>query len=240
MTESKESPQDGKHHIRLFPAWITKMLGSLTALFALVLIGVVGVGVWFGAKIVQRQDKADKQIEIVTTNLQVLHEQVIIRDIVGERLPKLNPETQARLAFEIYDGARNIGAPSWLILALIEKESNWELNIVSPAGAMGLFQLMPGTAMAYARIAGVTVTSPEQIKEPIFNARTGIRVLKDNYQGAIVSGKSPEGDFTRALWFYNGKGEAYARLVMEKAAYYQKRLQSPIQGKIKVVNSTES
>jgi soluble lytic murein transglycosylase-like protein len=133
---------------------------------------------------------------------------------------------------EFYDGARRSGIKAWALLAVADKESTWDVHAVSPAGAMGIMQLMPGTAIAYARSEGLPITSKEQIFEPVFNVRNGIRVLVDNYRGAVLTGKSPEGDTTRALWSYNGGGEAYARQVMEKAAFYQKRLEAPLQGKI--------
>ena len=95
-------------------------------------------------------------------------------------------------------------------------------------------QLMPGTALAYARINGVSITEMAQIKDPLFNIRTGVQVLLDNYRGAVLAGKSYPGDYTRALWFYNGKGESYARLVMERVVPYRRRLESPLKGKVAV------
>ena len=39
---------------------------------------------------------------------------------------------------------------------MIETESSWDINAISPAGARGLGQFMPGTAAEY----GVDVTDP--------------------------------------------------------------------------------
>ena len=55
---------------------------------------------------------------------------------------------------------------------------------------------------------------------------------------AVVFLSNTEGDFTKALYHYNGGGESYARLVMEKASPFQKRLAAPLQGRIKLPEDT--
>jgi hypothetical protein len=52
--------------------------------------------------------------------------------------------------------AKRFGIPERLFLELIQKESGWRVNATSPAGAIGLGQLMPGTA----RSLGVNPWNP--------------------------------------------------------------------------------
>jgi len=68
--------------------------------------------------------------------------------------------------------AAKFGVPKDLFTRLIQAESNWNPKAVSPAGAIGLAQLMPGTA---ARL-GVDPTDPQA------NLEGGALYLKQQYQ----------------------------------------------------------
>ncbi|MFO0722841.1 MAG: lytic transglycosylase domain-containing protein [Myxococcota bacterium] len=52
----------------------------------------------------------------------------------------------ARFAAWVEEAARVSGVPSRLLAAVVSVESAWEAGAMSTAGAMGLMQLMPGTA----------------------------------------------------------------------------------------------
>ena len=73
-----------------------------------------------------------------------------------------------------------------LIEALVWQESRWRANAVSPAGARGLAQLMPGTA----RYLGV---DPD---DPFANLEGGARYLREQLDRF-------DGDLERALAAYN-------------------------------------
>ena len=90
--------------------------------------------------------------------------------------------------------ARRHGVPEDLFLRLVQQESGWNVAAVSTKGAMGLAQLMPGTA----RLLGVDP------RDPIQNLEGGARYLKAQY--------NKFGNWPHALAAYNagpGAGEKY-------------------------------
>ena len=80
----------------------------------------------------------------------------------------------------IEEAARVYAIPAALIMAVIEVESAWRPSVVSHAGAVGLMQLMPGTA----RALGVKdVFNP---RENILGGTRYLRLLANKYAGDIV------------------------------------------------------
>ena len=67
--------------------------------------------------------------------------------------------------------AQQYGIPEDLFLRLVQQESGWNAGAVSPKGAQGLAQLMPGTAA----LLGVDATDPAQ------NLDGGARYLRMQY-----------------------------------------------------------
>lgn len=61
--------------------------------------------------------------------------------------------------------------PAW-VLALIEVESRFDVKAISPKGAIGLMQLMPGTAKQYG------LSRADDLLRPEVNVSIGVRHLK--------------------------------------------------------------
>jgi soluble lytic murein transglycosylase-like protein len=90
-------------------------------------------------------------------------------------------------AAEIDAAAARNGVDPALLRGLIRQESNFDPNATSPAGAMGLCQLMPATA------AGLGVTNP---RDPVQNIEGGAKYLKQQLDRF-------GGDVSKALAAYN-------------------------------------
>ncbi|MOA46873.1 Soluble lytic murein transglycosylase precursor [compost metagenome] len=79
--------------------------------------------------------------------------------------------------------------PLEVILAIMMQESGGDPNAKSPAGAMGLMQLMPGTA------AGLGVKNPLDPKE---NLEGGVKYLAEMFNNPRSGG-----DWGKAFAMYN-------------------------------------
>lgn len=79
----------------------------------------------------------------------------------------------------IEKAAKESKVPPLFLLALSREESTFDPEIVSWAGATGLAQLMPGTAMVAHQSLGLGRLDLERLTEPELNLRLGARVLRD-------------------------------------------------------------
>lgn len=80
----------------------------------------------------------------------------------------------------ISEGARRSGLDPYLVAAVINVESGFDANDISEAGAVGLMQVMPSTALEVARenrIRSADIT--DRLKEPDTNIRIGTLHLAD-------------------------------------------------------------
>ena len=117
----------------------------------------------------------------------VIREMPSISALPGYRaLPDLRIEpSYSRAESRAYDpiiaeAARRYGVEQALVKAVIKAESGFQPNAVSPKGARGLMQLMPGTALMH----GV-----RNIHAPQDNIDGGVqhlRMLLDRYQNNVV------------------------------------------------------
>jgi soluble lytic murein transglycosylase len=87
---------------------------------------------------------------------------------------------------------RGAGPEPELVLAVVRQESGFAPEVVSPAGAMGLMQLMPGTAAELARQLKIKKFDKKRLtKDPNFNltlGRTYLGQLVEKFDGSYVLG----------------------------------------------------
>lgn len=101
-----------------------------------------------------------------------------------EALPQLQPQKDI-----FASAAERNGLPVALVKSVVKAESNFNPSAVSPKGAIGLMQLMPGTA----RELGADPKIPEQ------NVDAGTKYLRD----LLIKYEGHEDQVARAVAAYN-------------------------------------
>ena len=76
-----------------------------------------------------------------------------------------------------------------VVYSIARQESEFGHDVVSRAGARGLMQVMPATAKATARAAGMTFDAQRLLSDPAYNARIGeahLGELIDRFRGSYI------------------------------------------------------
>lgn len=111
-----------------------------------------------------------------------------------------------------------------LVLAVMHVESRYYNFAVSPVGAMGLMQVMPGTGEELAGRLGIRWAGPQTLFEPTVNIRLGVaylRELSDRYGSlptALAAYNWGPGRIDRRLRLGTAMPEEYSTLVLEALA----------------------
>ena len=135
---------------------------------------------------------------------------VAVEETEGVEAP-MAPAVQRKYVVIVDRASRASGVEDALVHALIFAESAYDPSAVSPAGAIGLMQLMPETARRY----GVAdLFDPEQ------NVRAGARHLKDLLEQF-------DGDVELAIAAYNAGPNAVIRAGNRVPPYAETRRYVP-------------
>lgn len=88
-------------------------------------------------------------------------------------------ERESLIADSIKNAAGKYNLPEKLIESVIQAESNFQVDAVSPAGAQGLMQLMPGTAKE------LGVDDPFDVRQNIDGGAGYLRQMMDRFGGDV-------------------------------------------------------
>lgn len=137
--------------------------------------------------------------EIVKTQAEQVRE-TTIKKVYAELAPRmfdqLEPHVIMGVSRVIVDECTATGIDPRFVIAIIETESNFDVEAVSSAGARGLMQILPSTFRE--------ISDAKLMFDPEENVRAGIRYLNKLYKMGF---HSPE----RILNAYNqGPGAAFA------------------------------
>jgi hypothetical protein len=106
---------------------------------------------------------------------------------LSKRMRGLDPALHEDLALVILEESEAARLDARLVLAVIEVESGYDPSAVSPVGALGLMQVLPGTQR---REIGVRPGQGDERDDPVVNVRAGIRYLRrclDSYPDLDVA-----------------------------------------------------
>ena len=100
----------------------------------------------------------------------------------GDRVPARDrsPDRYSRYDAHIREASVLYQIPEPFIRAVMRVESDYDPNVVSSAGAMGLMQLMPGTA------SRMGVQSPFDPRQSILGGTRYLRILANQFNGDLV------------------------------------------------------
>jgi soluble lytic murein transglycosylase-like protein len=106
---------------------------------------------------------------------------------------------QNRIEAGITKAAERYDLPEALIRAVVQAESGFKVRAVSPAGARGLMQLMPGTAKE------MGVTDPFDIEQNIDGGSRYLRTMLDRFDGDVRLALSAYNAGPGTVAKYNGR-----------------------------------
>jgi soluble lytic murein transglycosylase-like protein len=99
-------------------------------------------------------------------------------DYLERRESGLSQSEIPEVAAAIVGESRRYGLDPNLVLAVIHIESRGNVFALSPAGAMGIMQIMPATGEELAWELEIPWTGSQTLFEPIMNIRMGVAYLK--------------------------------------------------------------
>ncbi|MGY2461883.1 transglycosylase SLT domain-containing protein [Vreelandella sulfidaeris] len=114
------------------------------------------------------------------------HARLVQTTIAGELWDSLDWRFPQAYHDSFQHWGRLTGVDPYLLMAITRRESAYNPNALSPAGARGLMQLMPGTASQVSRELGISDPGPYGVLDPELNIRLGSTYLRDKlkrYQG---------------------------------------------------------
>jgi len=119
--------------------------------------------------------------------------------------------------------ASKYNIPISLIKSVIKAESNFNWRAISPRGAMGLMQLMPGTARK------MGINAPYEPRQNIMAGVKYLRYLANQFKGDMVKVVAAYNAGPQAVKKYNGnippfrETQRYVRKVIRNYFQYKKR-----------------
>ena len=178
----------------------------------------------FGVYTMIRNAQKD-HMELVAALSQNNQEAVLLK-VVDEKL-SLPMETKVLIARTLKNMVTVKQIPLSLACGLIHVETGgtWRTDLISPAGAIGLLQVMPATGKPYLRSERIDPTK-KALMDPINSIIAGIGALADFHDMAVDLGLEKSDQYGVSLAMYNqgpkvNRPTQYSKEVLEASKLYK-------------------
>jgi soluble lytic murein transglycosylase len=132
-----------------------------------------------------------------------------IEQVLSARAPDLGLTLRGQVAKSIAEEAAQASYDPFLILAIIDVESDFDEDAVSNKGARGLMQMKPRTLQFLAADQGLRLTEGEIAADPSLQVRLAVRYLRQ-LQNRLG------GDLDLALMAYNAGPSRIRRAIKQQ------------------------
>lgn len=128
----------------------------------------------------------------------------------------------------VLQSARDNGLDPAYVMAIIRTESLFRADVHSPANAVGLMQLLPGTARKVAREIGAPRPSTDDLEQPAVNIPLGTRYLREQLDRfddnlALASAAYNAGPHRISRWLGESDRTVAADIWVENIPYTETR-----------------
>lgn len=107
------------------------------------------------------------------------------------------------------EASKVLGIPQSVIAEQINLESGWDPKAVSPVGAQGLTQFMPGTFKEYGPKGGDPFNPSDSLKAYVAYMKYLLKLEKSSVQDALAAYNAGPGN--------KGAGRTYASMILKRA-----------------------
>jgi len=129
---------------------------------------------WLQGSVISLQQEVIEELQQHTRGLE---ERISIWRHLEENAPALGLRDRKRLASVVHRESRRHDIAWHLLVAIVERESNFKPGAESRRGALGLMQLRPATAAEVAGAVGVPYGGPVELYDIEVNIRLGTAYL---------------------------------------------------------------
>ncbi|MBC7691627.1 MAG: transglycosylase SLT domain-containing protein [Methylotenera sp.] len=167
-----------------------KYLFRVTSMALAISIGFLGLSAqssyWTGLQGDPSNDFSFHVAHARVSDAYTLMSEKQISKVLADQLQPMAPSQVKALSRHLTHLCQKHHFDPAFILSLIQVESGFRTHIVSPAGAVGLMQLMPATAQHVAKLHGIKYWGVKSLQDPFINLTLGVTYLsdlKEKYRG---------------------------------------------------------